>query len=55
MKLAVLAILVTAPSALADTALVDAVNKALETLTADKTLATVLGRYGITYRPPITR
>jgi polar amino acid transport system substrate-binding protein len=39
----------------ADTALVDAVNKALDTLTADKTIATVLGRYGITYRPPITR
>jgi polar amino acid transport system substrate-binding protein len=36
----------------ADTALVDAVNQALDTLAADKTIATVLGRYGITYRPP---
>jgi polar amino acid transport system substrate-binding protein len=39
----------------ADTALVDAVNQALATLIADKTIATILGRYGITYRPPLTR
>ena len=39
----------------ADTALVDALNRAIDTLTADKTIATILGRYGITYRPPIAR
>jgi len=39
----------------ADTAIVDAVNQALDALAADKTIATVLGRYGITYRPPIAR
>jgi polar amino acid transport system substrate-binding protein len=36
----------------ADTPLVDAVNLALDALIADKTVATILGRYGITYRPP---
>jgi polar amino acid transport system substrate-binding protein len=39
----------------ADTALVDAVNQALDALIADKTVATILGHYGITYRPPIAR
>jgi len=39
----------------ADTPLVDAVNRAIDTLTADRTIATVLGKYGITYRPPIVR
>jgi polar amino acid transport system substrate-binding protein len=39
----------------ADTALVDAVNQALDALAADKTIATVLGRYGITNRLPIAR
>jgi polar amino acid transport system substrate-binding protein len=39
----------------ADTALADAVNQALDALTADKTIPTILGRYGITYRPPVAR
>jgi polar amino acid transport system substrate-binding protein len=39
----------------ADTALVDAVNRALDALTADKTIQTILGRYGITYHPPSAR
>lgn len=39
----------------ADTALVDAVNQALDTLAADGTLPAILGHYGITYRPPVTR
>jgi polar amino acid transport system substrate-binding protein len=37
----------------ADGALVDAVNQALDTLIADKTIVTIFGRYGITYRPPL--
>jgi polar amino acid transport system substrate-binding protein len=39
----------------ADTALVDAVNQALDTLAADGTIPTILGRYGITYRRPVPR
>lgn len=39
----------------ADTALVDAVDQALDALAADRTLAAILGRYGMTYRPPIAR
>jgi polar amino acid transport system substrate-binding protein len=39
----------------ADTALVYAVNQALDALASDKTIPTILGRYGITYRPPIAR
>jgi Bacterial extracellular solute-binding proteins, family 3 len=39
----------------ADTALVDAVNQALDTLAADGTIPTILGRYGITYRKPVPR
>jgi len=39
----------------ADTAMVDAVNQALDALIADKTIPTILARYGITYRPPIVK
>jgi polar amino acid transport system substrate-binding protein len=39
----------------ADAALVDAVNQALDSLAADKTIPTILDRYGITYRAPIVR
>jgi polar amino acid transport system substrate-binding protein len=37
----------------ADTPLVDAVNRALETLIADQTIPKIFARYGIAYRPPI--
>ena len=37
----------------ADTPLVDAVNRALDTLIADQTIPKIYARYGITYRPPI--
>jgi polar amino acid transport system substrate-binding protein len=37
----------------ADAALQDAVNEALDALVANGTIATVLGKYGIKYRPPI--
>jgi polar amino acid transport system substrate-binding protein len=37
----------------ADTPLVDAVNRALDTLIADQTIPKIFARYGITYRPPI--
>jgi polar amino acid transport system substrate-binding protein len=37
----------------ADTPLVDAVNRALDTLIADQTIPKIFERYGITYRPPI--
>jgi polar amino acid transport system substrate-binding protein len=36
----------------ADLPLVDAVNKALDTLIADQTIPKIMARYGITYRPP---
>jgi polar amino acid transport system substrate-binding protein len=36
----------------ADTPLVDAVNRALDTLIADRTIPKIFERYGITYRPP---
>jgi polar amino acid transport system substrate-binding protein len=39
----------------ADTGLVDAVNQALDTLAADGTIPAILGRYGISYRRPLTR
>jgi polar amino acid transport system substrate-binding protein len=39
----------------ADVALVDAVNQALDGLIADGTVAGIFARYGIPYRPPITR
>ena len=38
----------------ADTPLVDAVNRALDTLIADQTIPKIFARYGITYRPPMT-
>jgi polar amino acid transport system substrate-binding protein len=37
----------------ADTALVDAVNRAIDRLITDRTIPTILGKYGITYKPPI--
>jgi polar amino acid transport system substrate-binding protein len=37
----------------ADTPLVDAVNRALDTLIADQTIPKIFARYGIAYRPPI--
>jgi polar amino acid transport system substrate-binding protein len=37
----------------ADTPLVDAVNRALDTLIADQTIPKIFERYGIKYRPPI--
>lgn len=37
----------------ADTPLVDAVNRALDTLIADQTIPKIFERYGIAYRPPI--
>ena len=37
----------------ADAPLVDAVNRALDTLIADQTIPKIFARYGITYRPPI--
>jgi len=36
----------------ADDALVDAVNRALDTLIADQTIPKIFARYGIRYRPP---
>jgi len=36
-----------------DTPLVDAVNRALDTLIADQTIPKIFARYGIAYRPPI--
>jgi polar amino acid transport system substrate-binding protein len=39
----------------ADPAMVDAVNRALDTLIADRTMATIFAHYGISYRPPITQ
>lgn len=36
----------------ADPPLVDAVNRALDTLMADQTIAKIMARYGIIYRPP---
>ncbi|HEY3067164.1 MAG TPA: transporter substrate-binding domain-containing protein [Methylomirabilota bacterium] len=39
----------------ADAALVDAVNQALDALTADGTVATIFARYGFPYRAPIAR
>ena len=39
----------------ADNALVDAVNQVLDGLVADGTVATIFGRYGIPYPPPVTR
>ena len=39
----------------ADVALVDAVNQAIDGLIADGTVAGIFARYGIPYRPPITR
>jgi len=38
----------------ADTPLVDAVNRALDTLIADQTIPKIFARYGINYRPPMT-
>ncbi len=38
----------------ADTPLVDAVNRALDTLIADQTIPKIFARYGISYRPPAT-
>ena len=38
----------------ADGPLVDAVNRALDTLIADQTIPKIFARYGITYRPPMT-
>jgi polar amino acid transport system substrate-binding protein len=37
----------------ADAPLVQAVNQALETLIANRTIPDILGRYGIRYRPPL--
>jgi len=37
----------------ADTPLVDAVNRALDTLIADQTIPKIFARYGIAYRPPM--
>lgn len=37
----------------ADAPLVDAVNRALDTLIADQTIPNIFARYGIRYRPPI--
>ena len=37
----------------ADTTLVDAVNRALDTLIADQTIPKIFAHYGITYRPPM--
>ena len=39
----------------ADAALVEAVNKALDALIADRTMHDILARYGITYRPPLPK
>ena len=39
----------------ADAALVEAVNKALDALIADRTIHGIMARYGITYRPPLAR
>jgi polar amino acid transport system substrate-binding protein len=39
----------------ADNALVDAVNQVLDGLVADGTVASIFGRYGIPYHPPVTR
>jgi polar amino acid transport system substrate-binding protein len=37
----------------ADPPLVDAVNRALDTLIADQTIPKIFARYGIAYRPPV--
>jgi polar amino acid transport system substrate-binding protein len=39
----------------ADPPMVDSVNSAIDALIADKSIAAILGHYGITYRPPIAR